>query len=510
MRKEKRRREITGALAIILGTTLFPLESSRALEESEDTAEIKGNVEFYAVAPLVEDSPDQNPTFRSDLQATLYQGSRFKLGSTLEIGYDGIVQGDNEGGGSMILDNDGYFDKRPYLDLEELYFDVLFSNGTFRGGIQKINWGVLDELQPTDNLNPEDLSEFLVAEEQERKIGIPAFRLTNFFGGDWSTDIAVVPVFFPARFGRPDTRWFPPLTRVEEQEAISTTFDGTSLDIPVQIDYTHAELGKGLADRGEVGLRISKSIGSNNFSVSYFNGLDPRPVFDIRALLDVTAPLGTTDISDATLLSRTEIFPTHKRIQAYGGDVVTSIGSITLRAEGAFYNDRPFNIIPSLQQISDSATPPSEQEALDALTEGFTQGVASHTFDLGVSSLVLQRDSAEYGVGIDYVRNTTLLSLQAIQDLIFDYDERIINKEIETILAVIYQSSWFNENLQIRLAPTFNFEENTFLGIFRVSYRPLSPLQFMLGYIAIQGDEETILGQFSNNDEIQLGAQYQF
>lgn len=502
----KIRRWVISSLAAA-SLVLFDLEKPLAIsrEVGEDYAELKGEVEASGVVAL-EDSPNQDPAVKTEMTANLYRGSLFRFGSSLEFGYNGLVQGDNKGFGSMILDEDGYFDRKPYLDVDELFFDVFFPHATFRAGIQKIRWGVLDEIQPTDNLNPEDLSEFLIAEEEERKIGIPAFRWTHYFKGDWTTDLVWVPIFLPSRLGRPDSRWFPPLSFVETPGPITVTVGSSLKRIQPQVDYVDAKLGDSLSDRTEVGLRISKLIGSTNLSVSYFNGLDPRPVIDFQGLLDVSVPAGAAAIDDLDFGIRAELFPTHRRVQVFGGDLTTTIRSITLRMEGAYFKDRPYNKVPTIEQIEAEAQDPDPEEAFQALIDNNL----SATFDLGISSLIIERDAVHYGLGIDYLRGTSLWSVQTLQEVILDHEPSLINKKWETIVTVIHQSTWLDENLEIRLAPAYNIEEETLFGFAKISYRLLPPLKATVGYILIDGDRNTLLGEYSSNDQVQLALTYQF
>ena len=97
---------------------------------------------------------------------------------------------------------------------EEAYVDFILSDLELRVGKQKISWARLDELQPTDNLNPEDLSEFFFRPELERKIGIPALNgsCSPFtIRGRWRRcGHRFSP---PTAFRNRKDRWFPPLLR---------------------------------------------------------------------------------------------------------------------------------------------------------------------------------------------------------------------------------------------------------------------------------------------------------
>ena len=86
--------------------------------------------------------------------------------------------------------------------------DLYSSCVDLRIGIQKFAWGRLDEINPTDNLNPEDFRHGITADEIDRKIGVPALR-ANTYSDIVNVELAWIPWFVPYRLPTPEERWFP-------------------------------------------------------------------------------------------------------------------------------------------------------------------------------------------------------------------------------------------------------------------------------------------------------------
>ena len=96
---------------------------------------------------------------RLDLRLDATRGEHLHFFTAIRAGYDGKIGNPDRGNPILDLD-DAYQDKDLYVDFDEAYLDVYFESFEVRLGKQKVSWGQLDDLQPTDHLNPEDLTEF--------------------------------------------------------------------------------------------------------------------------------------------------------------------------------------------------------------------------------------------------------------------------------------------------------------------------------------------------------------
>ena len=69
-------------------------------------------------------------------------------------------------------------------------------------GLGRVVWGRLDELQPTDVVNPLDLSRFFFEGRSEARLAVPLVRATLYAGEKASIEGVYVPFFRRGRFDR--------------------------------------------------------------------------------------------------------------------------------------------------------------------------------------------------------------------------------------------------------------------------------------------------------------------
>src|SRR5207253_4213708 len=119
---------------------------------------VGGWLDGLAVAET-EDSPRERPRALLDLhldgEATQWLRGRLDLRAR--------AGGPFEGGHPGVFDlNHEYQNRSPSLEVNEAYADLHLQRADFRLGIQKVAWGKLDGIPPTDVLNPRDYHDPLV------------------------------------------------------------------------------------------------------------------------------------------------------------------------------------------------------------------------------------------------------------------------------------------------------------------------------------------------------------
>ena len=189
------------------------------------------------------------------------------------------------------------------LTLQEAYVDYYTDRFTLRVGRQIMAWGKADEINPTDVLNPQDLSN-LLEEKLIRKSGIFAVK-ANWFFGDFDLETIWKPEFKPMLLPEPGSRWFPfPLP------AGST--DLPPMTLP----------GRGFQDT-EWAVRLSRTVGRFDLSITRFSGWDHifTPVIALDPITQQAALVGRR----------------FHRTRMLGGSFAGSVGSIGIWGEGAYF-----------------------------------------------------------------------------------------------------------------------------------------------------------------------------
>ena len=177
------------------------------------------------------------------------------------------------------------------LQLRETYLTWFPSWGEVNVGKQIHAWGAVDGNNPTDNLNPYDYY-YMFLPGAERKVGTVSGSV-KYYWSDWQME----GVFIPAHEGNR----FP-----FGEEAFP-------LNIPMSApELIDEEPGS------EFGFRIQSTLGSNDYSLSYFDGRDRSFSY-----------VGMTDSLPSFFYRNTSVL---------GFDLVSFIGDFTNRFEIGYFS----------------------------------------------------------------------------------------------------------------------------------------------------------------------------
>ena len=204
-----------------------------------------------------------------------------------------------------FLSHDGRAGDEVKLDLKQAYIDYYTGWTAFRFGKQLMTWGKADEINPTDVLNPQDLSNIL-EDKIIRKIGLFALKANWYFGG-FDLETIWKPQFEAMKLPQPGSKWnF--LSVQEISEMPSPTYPSGDLD------------------NTEWGLRLSKTVSMFDFSLSFYDGLEnihtPEMIFDIQT--------GSMKINRLLF----------HRIRMLSADFAGSVKSVGIWGEGAYFITR--------------------------------------------------------------------------------------------------------------------------------------------------------------------------
>lgn len=156
--------------------------------------------------------------------------------------------------------------------LSEAYVDYYVDKFDLRVGVQQISWGTAYSINPTNNINPFDLSEQETFIPEER-LGVTAIRIKYFPLANLALTCVLIPYFVPA------------------------------LEVPGVV-LPEKKLGN-----SEYAFKLmAQSIIGCDFSVSYFKGKEDYPWINGQ----------------------------YRDVKIYGGDVIGTIWEMALWIEGAY------------------------------------------------------------------------------------------------------------------------------------------------------------------------------
>ncbi|MDP8206707.1 MAG: hypothetical protein P9L92_08610 [Candidatus Electryonea clarkiae] len=193
--------------------------------------------------------------------------------------------------------------KKGTWDFQEAYIDYYSSYLDVRVGRQVIAWGKADEINPTDILNPQNLSN-MTENKSIRKIGLLStkteLKLYDFIlEGIWK------PEFDNMKLPPMDSRW-------------------AFFTIPGLEELPEPEYPQNRIQDTEWAFKLSRTVSLFDLSVSYFDGWDNM----------VTPVMTFNPTSQQIEMDRLKFF----RTKMIGADFAGSIASFGIWGEAAYFN----------------------------------------------------------------------------------------------------------------------------------------------------------------------------
>ncbi len=200
-------------------------------------------------------------------------------------------------------------------------------------GYQKVLWGRIDEVPPTDGLGVRDLRRFLLDDYVDRRLPAPALR-AELFGGPLGLDLVWLPVFRPAVLPERESLWSPVDPR--RGRLLGLPADPL-LAVLVRAGSFRSEEGGG---DGGGGARLEYAGASGDFALTLQRVRRSVPYYelhpDVRAALTSGQPPGTAlEAGSPTFAGR------HPWTWLAGGDLALDAAGAVWRAEVGWRGDVP-------------------------------------------------------------------------------------------------------------------------------------------------------------------------
>jgi len=354
------------------------------------------------------------------------------------------------------------------LEFREAYIDIygfLTPNLDIRIGRQRIAWGTADKLNPTDNLNPDDLEDIF---DFGKHLGSNALMATYYLG-DYSLYGIFIPVFTPATmpFGDWADAFVPPLSLPPGMQLASFQ------------DHVNLPEDK-LSETSSFGFKVAGNWFNYDWSLSYYYGRDDLPLISSVTLTG----------SDSTGFLNADVGMMYPRIQVIGADVAGSIGNVGVWAEGALVlPEKAYNFI----------TTPHPQ--LGVITKK----------DIALDDEPYIR----WVVGGDYTfKNGWYVNTQFLHGFIHERG----SENLSDYLLMRLEKKYMNDAMKIvpfgvvLAIPDWDDVENNYgiAGGPEIDYYPIDALEISLGAYIIDGKGDNIFSRVKDFDEGFVKITYNF
>jgi hypothetical protein len=460
-----------------------------------DTVSASGWLDGLAVVPTESDSQRQRPELMGTLR--LDAAPQRWLHGRLEL--RGRVGGPFEGGpGPGVWNFDQTFQNRsPSLDVNEGWVELRATKAELRLGIQTVAWGKLDGIPPTDVINPRDFHDPIVQDAEERKIGIPAALGTwylpdveRFDLSGLRASLVYVPIAVPPRLALVEERWFPSSIGVKPRLPLSATNSiavnfGTANDTPARS-----------LKNGGIGARFTGTWRGSDWDVYHYTGPETGPDGSLIPVIFQKSPT-SAPIAIARLTQE------HDTIHMTGADLAFPIGGFTVRAEGAWFVNRPY-LRPANEIIDPVLNNKRRKENI--FDRVANRGLAR----VQLQDLFLDLDSVEWGIGADYLWHGFQPIIQLNQIVLLEDAPELLIGQPDTRLLATIRKQLLDDRLELEFRSVYQIEKGAWFVMPRISYLVRDDFRVRLAYLAIGGPRDSLIGQFRANDEVVFQARYSF
>jgi hypothetical protein len=313
-------------------------------------------------------------------------------------------------------------------------------------GFTRIAWGRLDELQPTDVINPLDASQFFFESRSAARLPVPLVRVRGHLTENASLEGVYVPFFRRGRFDQLDEPTSP--------------FNPTPRPLVIERREPPRTFGS-----GQGGARLDATTGRVDWSVAAYRGLEPFGI----------ASFGRPPSAPAPPVPLTIVI-VHPRFTMVGADFETVRGEWGLRGELAAFIDDHFQA-PSLQVLT------------------------GHSVDAGFG---VDRKAGDYRIG------ATALFHREAYDQSVDAPPDSVRGRSDITLILSGDRTFARERYGLRTFGVYNARESSgFLrGIVTARLRDNVALEGSGGWFV--GDGRDLVGRFADSDFLYARLKYYF
>jgi len=332
------------------------------------------------------------------------------------------------------------------ITIRQAYMDIYFDNFDLRIGKQQIIWGKADGVFITDVISPRDLSEFILPDFEEIRIGTNAVKFDYYLGN--STFEAVwIPTFESTVLPESNSIWAPAMPDFPN---------------PVDYDYSNTDVENKLSE-SEIAFKYSYLGSAIDFELMSAYMWDDNPAMHIYSIInpETGEPIPVT------------IKPEYHRLPLVGTSFSKAVGGAVVRGEGAYYFEKRF------------------------AAEDFTVND------------VKEKDYAHYLIGYDHNWFGVNVSFQFIQEYIMDYEEDMRNDEFSNTMTFLITEDYLRETLRLEFFSYYGINNEDALLRPKIAYDLADGFEVQLGANIFVGEEGNF-GQYDENDMLFMKMRYDF
>ncbi len=446
-------------LCLVIPATAFDGGGFYESESEEESVEISGEIE--PSFRLFTDDGDLEENLKGDLEF-VYPGLKHEFKVLIDYQVGAVEE----------------------IDFNEVYYKYYGEQYNFTVGKNIVIWGKGDKVHVLDNINAEDMSDFINPEYKERQIGEEMIKVDRFFrGGNANLEFIYTPDFTPHRFAEDPNS---PLGNWVINPFAAQSSDLTLREIAAATNQTEADVISQVKDatadeENQFGLRFTDSRGGTDYGLSYYHGYLRAPSYNKAAL---KAEYEKFKKDKATFSAALEAADLHyDEVDIFGFEMARVIADINSRLELAYYRT----------DDTDGDNPIVRNNKIAWVIGGDR--------DLPISNLNLNLQfTGEKILDDDQIENNHLTDVEYNQDEDYTTNRAILRLE----------DSYQNEKIIPELIWIYNLNDNDYSLEASVDYELKQDLVFTVSHKIFSGDQDTDFGQFEDNNYSSFAVNYSF
>ncbi len=397
--------------------------------------------------------------------------------------------------------------KSAYIDISHENFEM-----DLRLGKQVVTWGNSDGMPVTDIVTPLNMSEFMLPDLEDLRIAIPMAKL-NYYFGEYILEGVFIPKFYPYELSSSGHWKIEP--DFEEFERQTNFGIGGIRPVEMMPDGT---------DEYEYGIKLSGFLFDTDFSIMFFQTREDRPT---PVMPPTIIYPNVFDADSATPIIKAPII--YNKLNMYGFTLARPISSFVLRSEGAFYKGKKF---PSMDPVNTNSMWNLTRIALSFEDTGtmYEKDYLHYMIGSDYSGFSGWMLSGQFETKhiLDFDKDERLTNMVSVAKLVANYDkdnslEELLNiaetmsgpdgKQEETensITLVVQRGDPVQDTFYWRLVYRKNLTSEDHLIQFATGYSFRAGIWLQMGYNQLEGEYNTELGMFDENDNINLKLKYSF
>ena len=359
------------------------------------------------------------------------------------------------------------------LDYDEVYLRARFgdqSQTRVTLGAQRVTWGRVDELPPTDRLSVQDTTRYILDQLPLRRRTTPALRIEHTMD-DWTVDALFVPLFRAAELPRQESIWFP----INQQRGRVLGINSDNPAFAASIRNGTVGDSDDYSSFGGAGIRLTRLSDTFDFGVTAQRARHSLPYYELNPAVRAAALAGAP-IASALAAGTPTLREVHPLTWIFSGDVVFD----------AYWFDMDWTVRFEAAYVTDTPTTRN---------------------DLRRSS----SDSVEYVVGFEFYPGDEDIRVNLqLADKVLLTNDGILDEDRTTSFNGEVEYPFFRDRFRWTTRFSVGLEYSDWYLNSEIRYLGTPAHEFYLGAHIFSGEDNAANGFYSSNDMITLGWRGRF